>query len=78
MTTGNDDLLDDLFHGCAIAAFVEQAIKQGGPPDSEATRQRAYRLYEDALAVKNGRASKRLTDECQSLTLPENCATVDP
>jgi len=78
MTTGNDDLLDDLFHGCAISAFVELAIKEGGPPDREATRQRAYRLYEEALAAKNSTASKRLTDECQSLTSPENCATVDP
>jgi hypothetical protein len=47
-----DDILDDLFHGCAFAAFVEQAIAQGGPPDQEATRVRAYRYYEDALAAK--------------------------
>jgi hypothetical protein len=58
MTNGDDDILDDLFHGCAISAFVEQAIKQGGPPDSEATRQRAYQLYEDALAAKNSRVSR--------------------
>jgi hypothetical protein len=77
MSNTDDDILDDLFHGCAFAAFVEQAIKEGGPPNSEATRQRAYRLYEDALAAKNNTASKRLTDECQSLTLPVICATVD-
>lgn len=53
MTADLDDLLDDLFHGCALAAFVEQAIEQGGPPDVEATRLRAYRLYEEALAAKN-------------------------
>jgi hypothetical protein len=51
----DDDLLDDLFTGCAVLAFVEQAIAQGGPPDSEATRRRAYRHYEDALAAKNRR-----------------------
>jgi hypothetical protein len=78
MSKTDDDILDDLFHGCAISAFVELAIKEGGPPDQEATRQLAYRLYEDALAAKNSTASKRLTDECQSLTSPENCATVDP
>ena len=53
MTTDLDEILDDLFHGCAFAAFVEQAIAQGGPPDSEATRRRAYQLYEEALASKN-------------------------
>ena len=55
MTTDLDEILDDLFHGCAFAAFVEQAIAQGGPPDPEATRRRAYRYYEEALAAKNRR-----------------------
>jgi hypothetical protein len=50
-----DDILDDLFHGCAFAAFVEQAIAEGGPPDREATRVRAYRSYEEALAAKEAR-----------------------
>jgi hypothetical protein len=49
-----DELLDDLFHGCAFAAFVEQAIAQGGPPDLETTRRLAYEFYEEALAAKNG------------------------
>ncbi len=53
MTADLDDFLDDLFLGCALAAFVEQAIEQGGPPDIEATRLRAYRLYEEALAAKD-------------------------
>ena len=48
-----DELLDDLFTGCAFAAFVEQTIAQGGPPDMEATRRLAYRYYEQALAEKN-------------------------
>jgi hypothetical protein len=46
MTTDRDDIPDDLFHGCAFTAFVEQAIAQGGPPDMEATRRRAFQLDE--------------------------------
>jgi hypothetical protein len=48
-----DSILDELFHGCALTAFLEQAALQQGWPDPEATRRRAYRLYEDALAGKN-------------------------
>lgn len=55
MTTGCGDEFDDLFLGCALLAFVEQATVQKGWPDSEVTRQRAYRHYEDALAEKNAR-----------------------
>ena len=57
MTAGDDDILDDLFHGCALAAYVDQAIAEQGWPDSEATKRRAYRYYEDALAENN--ANKR-------------------
>ncbi len=54
MTDELDDILDDLFHGSAVAAYVDQAIEEGRwPPDSEATRQRAYRYYEEALAARN-------------------------
>ena len=45
-----DDILDDLFHGCALAAFVEQAHLQKSWPDREETRRRAFRLYEEQLA----------------------------
>ena len=56
----DEDVLGSIFHGCAFAAFVEQAIAQGGPPDREATRLLAYRYYEEALAEKNAcRASAR-------------------
>jgi hypothetical protein len=48
-------ILDDIFHACAFAAFLKQAAAQQRWPDAEATRRRAYRLYEDALAEKNGR-----------------------
>jgi hypothetical protein len=49
-----DAFLDDLFLGCAFAAYVEQAQEQACyPPDPNATRRRAYRYYEDALATRN-------------------------
>jgi hypothetical protein len=48
----HDDILHDLFLGCAFTAFIDQAIGQRGPPDMEATRPRAYQLYKQALAVK--------------------------
>ena len=47
-----DDLLDDLFSGCAFAAYVELASATGGEPDSEATRRLAYQFYERALAER--------------------------
>jgi hypothetical protein len=53
MTTDLDDILDDTFHGCAFAAFIDQAIAQRGPPDIEATRRRAFDYYEQELAAKN-------------------------
>jgi hypothetical protein len=53
--TAGDDIWDDLFHFCALRAYLEVwAQTQQFPPDSEATRRRAYDLYEDALAEKNG------------------------
>ncbi len=54
----HDDILDDLFHGCAFAAYVDQAIEEQGPPDSEATRRRAYAYYEQELAAKNRRKER--------------------
>jgi hypothetical protein len=54
----DDDIMDSLFHGCALAAYVDQAIEQQGRPDSQATRQRAYDYYEKALAEKNRQKSR--------------------
>lgn len=51
----DDDFWDDLFHGCAFAAFIDQAVCEGGPPDQEATRRRAYAYYEQALAERKRR-----------------------
>jgi hypothetical protein len=55
----DDDILDSLFHGCALRAYLDQALEEQGTPDSEATRKRAYRYYEDALAAKNARKRAR-------------------
>jgi hypothetical protein len=41
------DILDDLFHHCALWAWFEIYEETGQwPPDSELTRRRAYDLYE--------------------------------
>jgi hypothetical protein len=53
MSTELDDLWDSLFHGCAWAAFFDQAAEEQGWPDSEKTRKRAYRYYEEELAKRN-------------------------
>ena len=55
MSNDDEDVLDSVFHGCALAAYLDQAVAEQGWPSSEATRVRAYRYYEDALAEKNGR-----------------------
>lgn len=60
-----DDIRDSLFHGCALRAYLEiYAQTRQFPPDSEATRLRAYQLYEQALAEKNRR--KQLQDNGRS------------
>ncbi len=53
-----DDILDDPFHGAALAAFVELAAACGGVPDVEATRRLAFRYFEEALAEKHGRSPR--------------------
>ncbi len=53
MTEG-EDVLDSLFHWAALRAYLEvYAATKQSPPDAEATRIRAYQLYEEALAEKN-------------------------
>ena len=50
----DDDIMDSLFHGAALTAWLEVAAASNcWPPPAEATRQRAYDLYEAALAEKN-------------------------
>ena len=55
MTNDPDEILDELFHGCAFSAFLEEAHAQQGWPDMEAVRRRAFAYYEQKLAIKNGR-----------------------
>ena len=55
-----EDIWESLFHLCAFRAYLEiWASTKLFPPDSEATRRRAYQLYEEALAEKNGRPRRR-------------------
>ena len=54
------DILDDLFQGCALAAFLEQAARQQDWPDQETTRRLVYRLYEESLAEKNRKRSSEV------------------
>ena len=54
MADDYDEILDDIFHGCALAAFLQVAFEQRAMPDAEVTRRRAYQLYEDVLRARNG------------------------
>jgi hypothetical protein len=54
--TPDEDIWNNLFHLAALRAYLEvYAASKQFPPDCEATRRRAYELYEDALAERNGR-----------------------
>ena len=44
MNDDDEDILDSVFHGCALAAYLDQAVAEQGWPSSEATRVRAYAL----------------------------------
>jgi hypothetical protein len=44
-----DDILTDPFHNAALIAFVQEARACQAWPDSEATRRRAYALYEQEM-----------------------------
>lgn len=46
-----DDILTDLFHGCALEAFIHEALQTGSPPDCNSTKWRAYTLYESRLTT---------------------------
>ena len=56
--TDFDDIMDDLFHGCAFAAYIEEAAKAGRVPCPELTRRRAFQYFEAALADKQGRRNR--------------------
>lgn len=78
--TASDDFWDNLFHSCALVAFVEQAKAEQGWPDATATRRRAYQYYEDALAAKNARVAPPDPSprECQGLTSRSKRARIGP
>jgi hypothetical protein len=64
-----ENIFDHLFHRCALTAYLDQAAEQQGWPDSEATKQRAYHLYEVALAEKNRRClEQRVSADCRPIT----------
>ncbi len=47
------EFLDDVFHACAVTAYVDEAKDTGRHPDSEAVKRRAYQKYEAALKFNN-------------------------
>jgi hypothetical protein len=49
-----NDVLDDLFHACALQAFLTLAAERRDWPKYEETRHLAFSLYEIALSEKNG------------------------
>jgi len=58
MTPDHDDILDSLFHGCAWAAYLDQAAEERGWPSCEGTRRRAFDYFEQALREKNRRRTR--------------------
>ena len=73
--TMSDDLLDDLFLACALEAFLQVARLRQDWPEHAETRELAGRLYEDALAAKNGRPRRHVTES--RIGMPAEPAT-DP
>jgi hypothetical protein len=50
-----DDILDNLFHGCVLVAFIEQAAINGGPSDIEGDPPTAHQLDDEVLAGNDGK-----------------------
>lgn len=58
-----DDILGQLFHGCALRAYLEIYVSSKQfPPDAETTRRLAYHYYEQELAEKNRRKQPKDSD----------------
>jgi hypothetical protein len=54
VTVSDDEILDDLFHGCAFEAWLRTAEATGRwPPDSKSVRRLAYALFESTLRAKH-------------------------
>lgn len=69
-----DEILDDLFHGCAWAAFIALARRDGKPPASDETRRLAYEFYEQSLSQQ---PRNRVDEPCPK-SLPCNIAIENP
>jgi hypothetical protein len=59
MSDEYDEILVGLFHACAWEAYLHQSHAQQGWPHPEATRQRAFAHYEQALPEKSRRTFAR-------------------
>jgi hypothetical protein len=59
MTADYDDILDGLFHGCALHAFLDQVEEERGWPSVERTRRRTFAYFEQELAKKNAAKKPR-------------------
>lgn len=68
-----DVILDDLFHGCALTAYLDEADTKRHWPESEPTRRRAFDYYESALAAKNGTACLRSSSSEPAQSVSEAC-----
>lgn len=55
----DDDIFDDVFHVCALHAWLELAAASGGFPDEEATRRSASRST-DFAAPRSAESRARL------------------
>jgi hypothetical protein len=77
-----DDILDDLFHGCAFAAYVELAVACRGVPDQEATRQLASTTTRTNLprTIARKRRFALLAQRIKAWTRRTSCASacIDP
>ena len=72
--TAQEDIWESLFHFCAFRAYLEvYARTKQFPPDSVATRQRAYQLYEEALAEKNRCKQAKDTEGSLPRTAGQGC-----
>lgn len=69
----NDDILDDLFHGCAWEAYLHVAhTTHRWPPDSESVRRLTYALYESSLRERHQNPLDSPRKPCHGATMPND------
>ena len=72
--TADDSFWDNIFHGCAWAAYLEiLAATRQFPPDSEATRRLAYQYYEQELAENNRRKQPAVSSRTPRREAGQDC-----